>query len=64
MHLYSTSQVGPFPASPIVFGLMKYILLNCIFLSGLLLRSDKTRLGTQEFCLRRDFRDKIWKNDF
>lgn len=42
--VYSISQVSPFPVSPIVFSLIKYILLNCIFLLGLILYSDKIRL--------------------
>lgn len=62
--VYSVSQVSPFPVSPIVFGLIKYILLNCIFLLGLLLYSDKMRLCRQECLFHWDFRDEIWKNDF
>lgn len=62
--VYSISQVSPFPVSPIVFGLIKYILLNSIFLLGLLLCSDKMRLCGQEFLFRWDFRDEICKNDF
>lgn len=62
--IYSISQVSPFPVSPIVFGLIKYILLNCIFLLGLLLYSDKTRLCRQEFLIHWLFRDEIWGNYF
>lgn len=62
--VYSISQVSPFPVSPIVFGLIKCILLNCIFLLGLPLYSDKMRLCRQGVLFHGGFGDEIRKNGF
>lgn len=62
--IYSISQVSLFPVCPIVFSLIKYILLNCIFLLRLLLYCDKMRLCRQEFLIHWYFRGGIWQNCF